>query len=207
MENRWLATAKRLQALASTGLHFTDDPFDRERYEEIKALADQMLADIGNVPINRIHDLVSDHAKGYATPKVDVRGAVIRDNKILLVQEKSDGCWALPGGYADVGLSASENIVKEVREEASLTVTATSLFGIKHKAKRAYEPDIRDFYKLFFLCDERAGAPPAPGTETSDAAFFDPDALPTLSQGRTVARDIAAAFEFRADPAQRAFFD
>ena len=112
MENRWLAQAKRLQALASTGLHYAKEEFDRERYREIAGIANAMLADLGNVPITRIEGLVSEFAQGYATPKVDVRGALIEGGKILLVQEKTDGRWALPGGFADVGRSAAENVAK-----------------------------------------------------------------------------------------------
>jgi len=149
MEDQWLGWAKRLEALSTTGQHFTKDPFDRERYKDI---ACAMMSAIGNVPLERIDDLVSDSAKGYVTPKVDVRGAVIQNGKVMLVREITDGLWTLPGGFADVGLSPSENIVKEVWEEAGVKVEVTGLYSIRHKAKRDYEPDLRDFYKLFFLC-------------------------------------------------------
>jgi len=112
MENTWLSWAKRLQSVASTGLHYSRAEYDRERYEEVAAIANEMLSALGNVPINRIQDLVSDFAKGYATPTVDVRGAIIEGDEILLVREVSDGLWTLPGGFADVGLSPGENIVK-----------------------------------------------------------------------------------------------
>ena len=101
MENRWLTRAKRLQAIASTGLHFARDDYDRERYGEIAEIADSMLGDLGGVPVERIRGLVSDFALGYATPKVDVRGAVVEDGRILLVQERSDRRWTLPGGFAE----------------------------------------------------------------------------------------------------------
>ncbi len=153
MENMWLACAKRLQSIASTGLHFSQDKHDKERYEEIAAIANKMLSLLGSVPVSRIQSLVSDFAQGYATPKVDVRGAVIEREKVLLVRETSDGLWTLPGGFADVGISPSENIVKEIWEEASIKVEATRLYSIRHKAKHGYNPDARDFYKLFFLCD------------------------------------------------------
>ena len=165
MDNTWLTQAKRLQAIASTGLHFCRDEYDRERYQEIADIAHRMLAELGGVPPARILELVSDFAQGYATPKVDVRGALIEHGRILLVREKSDGCWTLPGGYADVGLSPAERD-QEIREEAGIAVSATRLYSVRHKAKREYEPDVRDFYKLFFLCardgDERT---PTPGLE------------------------------------------
>jgi ADP-ribose pyrophosphatase YjhB (NUDIX family) len=209
MENLWLTWAKRLQAIASTGLHFTRDEHDRERFCEVAEIADAMLAALGSVPIERIRGLVSDFAQGYATPKIDVRGAVIEDGRILLVRERSDGRWTLPGGFADVGLSAAQNVEKEILEEAGLAVAARRLYGLRHKAKRPYEPDARDFYKLFFLC-ERSGpnaALPQGGAETSDAGFFLPDALPELSLARVLESDIEAAFAAHAGTLPSPVFD
>lgn len=207
MEASWLTHAKRLQAIASTGLHFCTDEFDRERYHDVAGIANAMLAELGAVPIERISGLVSDFAKGYATPKVDVRGEVIERDAILLVQERSDGLWTLPGGFADVGLSAAQNVEKEVFEEAGMRVTATSLYGVRHKAMNAYAPDARDFYKLFFVCTRIDGATPMAGLETSDARFFDRNALPPLSPGRVIEADIAAAFAYVSGSQQEAFFD
>ena len=207
MEPQWLAHAKRLQAIASTGLHFTRDPFDKERYEDVARIANDMLAALGNVPIGRIEGLVSDFALGYVTPKVDVRGALVEDGAILLVREQSDGLWTLPGGDADVGISAARNVEKEVFEEAGLVVSAQRLYGVRHKAGAGYTPDVRDFYKLFFLCQRSDRAAPSPGSETTEARFFTRDTLPELSRGRTIEADIEAAFAFAADPARPAFFD
>jgi ADP-ribose pyrophosphatase YjhB (NUDIX family) len=207
MEDRWLTHAKRLQGIASTGLHFARDPYDRERYAEIAAIANAMLSDLGGVPIERIEGLVSDFAKGYATPKVDVRGALIEDGRILLVRERSDGLWTLPGGFADIGLSAAENVAKEVEEEAGLAVEVRALYGVRHKAKQPYEPDARDFYKMFFLCGREGRGAPRPGPETLDAAFFAPGALPELSRARVTESDIGAAFDFLSGRRQSALFD
>lgn len=207
MEDAWLTWAKRLQSIASTGTHFGRDQYDRERYAEIAAIANAMLSSLGQVPVERIESLVSDFAKGYATPKVDVRGAVIRNDKVLLVQESSDGLWTLPGGYADVGLSPSENVVKEILEEASINVRATELYGVRHKAKHRYDPDARDFYKLFFLCETVDESNPQPGPETVEVGFFGLDELPPLSRGRVLEDDIAAAFEFRRNEQRLALFD
>lgn len=207
MEDRWLTWAKRLQSIASTGLHFARDKYDRERYAEVATLANEMLAFLADVPVRRIQGLVSDFAQGYATPKVDVRGAVFESERILLVRETSDGLWTLPGGYADVGMSPAENVVKEIWEEASLRVEATALYGIRHKAKHEYDPDVRDFYKLFFLCDRTDHSAPKPGAETAEAGFFGLDELPALSRGRVLEEDIAAAFAFRKDPQRLALFD
>lgn len=207
MEAQWLTFGKRLQAIASTGLHFSRDHFDRERYEEVGAIANEMLASLADVPIERIEGLVSDYARGYATPKVDVRAALIEDNAILLVREQSDGLWTLPGGFADVGLSPARNVEKEVFEEAGLEVSATRLYGVRHKARYGYSPDVRDFYKMFFLCSRNGRAEARAGMETIEVQFFSIGDLPPLSRGRTIESDIAAAFAFAADAERPAFFD
>lgn len=207
MEEIWLTWAKRLQSLASTGLHFSRDAYDHERYAQVAAIANEMLASLAHVPVARIESLVPNFAKGYATPLVDVRAAVFEEHRILLVRERSDGLWTLPGGYADVGISAAENVIKEVWEEASLRVRARALYGLRHKAKHEYNPDVRDFYKLFFLCERCDSSPPRPGPETLAAEFFAPDDLPPLSTGRVLLKDILAAFEFRADPLKPVLFD
>ncbi|NEV77420.1 NUDIX hydrolase [Rhodopseudomonas sp. BR0C11] len=207
MEDRWLAWAKQLQAIASTGQSFCKDEFDQERYREIAHIANSMIAQLGTVPIERIEGLVSDFAKGYATPKVDVRGAVIEKDKILLVRERSDGCWTLPGGFADVGRSASENVVKEIWEEAGIAVSARSLYSVRHKAKQPYQPDARDFYKLFFICERTDLTAPSARGETTDVDFFPADRLPRLSRGRVVESDIEAAFAFQHGSLHTTIFD
>ncbi|SHE86155.1 ADP-ribose pyrophosphatase YjhB, NUDIX family [Ruegeria intermedia] len=206
-EDTWLARAKRLLALAETGQHFTTDPFDRGRYDEIAGMARAMLADLGRVPVSRIEGLIPPHAGGYATPSIDIRGAVIRNGSILLVRERSDAMWAMPGGFADIGSSPAENIEREVFEEAGLQVSARSLYALRHKVRHPYPADARDFYKLFFLCDPVAGTEPQPGAETSDAGYFAPDALPALSQVRNLEADIHAAFDAHRRAPSPAMFD
>lgn len=194
MEDRWLTLARRLHAIASTGLHFGAGDYDRERYAEVATIATQMLADLGNLPPARIPGLFPDFGQRYATPQVDVRGAVVRDDRVLLVREKVDGLWTLPGGYADVGLSAGENVVKEVHEEAGLETRATALYAVRHKARHGYDPDFRDFYKLFFLCEPLdPAAEPQVGPETTAVGWFTLDALPPLSRGRVIEADLVAA--------------
>jgi ADP-ribose pyrophosphatase YjhB (NUDIX family) len=207
MEQIWLTWAKQLQAIASTGVHFSDDPYDRERYTEVAHIAQQMLSALGSVPIEKIEGLVTDFAKGYATPRIDVRGAVIQNDQILLVQEKTDGLWSLPGGYADVGLSAAENVAKEISEEANIQVGVSSLYSVRHKAKHAYSEDARDFYKFFFLCEQTDDADPTPGLETGNVGFFTLNELPALSQGRVIPEDITAAFHASRQAAPPALFD
>jgi ADP-ribose pyrophosphatase YjhB (NUDIX family) len=206
MEDRWLSWVKRLQSVASTGRHFTQDGFDRDRYDEIGAIAAQMLGALADGPVDAISGL-GDFGTGYATPKVEVRAAVFDQGKILLVRELTDGLWALPGGFADVGRSPGENIEKEVWEEAGIAVKATALYAVRHKAKHAYRPDTRDFYKLYFHCERLDAGAPTPGSETSAVAYFALDALPPLSRGRTIEADIVAAAAFLQDPARVTQFD
>lgn len=207
MEDSWLSMAKRLQALASTGSAYCKDEFDQERYDEVSAIALQMMADLSSKPISTISVALDEGTPGYATPKVEVRGAVFHNDGILLVQEKSDGLWALPGGFADLGLSAAENIEKEVSEEANLAVVASHLYCVRHKAKGNYDPDLRDFYKMFFLCRPVADAAVLPGAETCGAAYFKADELPPLSTGRTIEEDLLAGWRFSADTTQAVYFD
>ena len=151
--------------------------------------------------------MVTDFAKGYATPRIDVRGAVIQNDQILLVQEKADGLWSLPGGYADVGLSAAENVAKEISEEANIQVGVRSLYSVRHKAQHAYSEDARDFYKFFFLCEQTDDADPTPGLETDNVGFFTLNELPALSRGRVIPEDITAAFHASRQAAPPALFD
>lgn len=207
MEDIWVKYAKRLHALSSTGISYATDEFDKERYQEIQQISVEMMSLIGEVPIQRINELVSKSSIGYVTPKIDVRGAVFRDSKLLLVQEKSDGLWTLPGGFADVGKSAAENVVNEIREEAGIDTTATSLYSIRHKSKGAYDPDVRDFYKLFFICEDIGNHEIAPGSEITDARLFEQDEIPPLSTGRILEEDIELAWQFKTQVASPAMFD
>lgn len=206
MEDHWLSQAKRLQALAATGLHYTRDDFDRERYEEIDAIAKGLIARLGDVPIARLAGLPA-RDQGYATPKIDVRAAVFRAGRVLMVRERTDGRWTLPGGFADIGHSAAENAVKETWEEAGLQVRAQKLSHVRHRAKRADDPDYLDFYKFFFLCETLDAAEPAAGPEVFEARFVDPGDLPELSQGRTRAEDVAEALAHLGDPGRLTQFD
>ena len=206
-ESAWLRRARRLHALAATGLYFSDDEFDRERYQEIADIALAMLADVGGLPIEQVVGLFAESNAGYSTPQVDVRGAVIEGDQILLVREKRDGRWTMPGGFADVGYSGAENAAKEIEEEAGVHVSVSRLYAARHKAQHAYAPDVRDFYKLFYLCERADGQMPSAGLETSEVDFFTLAQLPELSSGRVIREDIELAFAMAADPTLVTVFD
>ncbi len=166
-----------------------------------------MLAQLGNVPLERISGLVPDFAQRYSTPMIDVRGAVI-DGERHSAGARGDR-WLLgaAGGLCRYRSSAAENIVKEIREEAGLTVTARALYSVTHKAKGLYRPDVRDFYKLYFLCERVDQLAPTAGFETTEVGFFALDDLPPLSRGRTIESDLEAAFAFHRGETTLTLFD
>jgi ADP-ribose pyrophosphatase YjhB (NUDIX family) len=207
VEDLWLRHAKKLHALASTGASFTKDPYDKERYDEIAQIAVEMLAQLGSVPVQRIKDLIGPYAAGYVTPKVDIRGVVFHANQILLVKESTDGKWALPGGFADIGLSPAENIAKEILEEAGIEVKVQALIGIRHKPKASYAPDAREFYKLFFGCETIRRVNVRPDAGIAGWGYFGQNDIPDLSTGRTIAADIDMAFAYRLNGQTMAFFE
>ena len=122
----WLSIARELRAMAQTGLTFTADRFDRQRYERIRELAATMLAQGSGGDYGTILGILRED-KGYATPKVDVRGAAFVEGRVLLVREISDGKWTLPGGWADVNQPAAECVVREIAEESGFAAKALKL--------------------------------------------------------------------------------
>ncbi len=206
MNTKWLTWAKRLQAVAQNGLTFATDPFDIERYEAIRTLAAEIMADGSGTDMQRIADLFSGET-GYATPKVDVRGAVFRDNAILLIKERSDGLWTLPGGWADVGESPRENVEREVCEESGYTVQATKLLAVYDRSRHPHiPPGSCDAYKLFFLCALTGGSAKT-GIETEQVAFFSQDEIPELSLDRVTPEQVAHMFEHFRHPDWPTDFD
>ncbi len=156
---RWLEWSRKLQAIAQNGLLFTENPYDKERYESIREVAAQMMAAGSGEPVDAITGIFSDQA-GYATPKVDVRGVVFRDDQILLVREAQDGLWTLPGGWADPNESPAESVTREVSEEAGFATRAVKLLAVFDRAKHAHVP-LHAFhvYKLLIRCEIESGAP------------------------------------------------
>lgn len=215
MERTTLEGLKRIAALAATGVHYAGSEagtghFDLERYEEIRALCTELLATHTGAAPETISAQLPDPAPGYATPLVDVRAALVEDGRILLVRERTDGRWTLPGGFADTGSTAAANVEREVQEEAGLEVRAERLYAVVHKASHDYDADVREFYKLYFLCTRTEASPAEPrpcGVETLDAAFFPRDALPELSTGRVIAAHLDLAFDFVAAPERPTWFD
>ena len=194
----WIDALQRLRAIAQTGLTYSKDPYDLERYTEITQIVDRGLVELLKAPPATIADVYS-LAKGYPTPKLDVRTAVFVAGQILLVRETVDGKWTLPGGWIDETDSPREAAEREVHEESGYQVKVTRLFAIKDRNRRGYERRmLGNCYKLFFLADLVSGTP-TPSLETSEVAFFSLQNLPPLSEGRTRREDIEDANRARLD--------
>jgi len=207
-EPRWLLWAREMRALALSGLADTRDPYDRERYQRLRALAAQITAEHGHAGIGEV-EMVPARRSGYATPKLGVRGAVFRDDRLLLVREIADEHrWTLPGGWADVNETPAEAVAREVREEAGLEVRATKLAAVLDRARHPHgvsEPF--HIWRLFFLC-EIVGGEPRCGPETSEVAFFTRHELPTpLSTRRVLLPQLHRMFEHRGRPDRPTDFD
>jgi ADP-ribose pyrophosphatase YjhB (NUDIX family) len=206
MEPHWLRWAKALQATAQNGLTYAENHFDRERYEAVRQVAAEIMAAHSGVDAAVVADLFKGQT-GYATPKVDVRGVVFRENQILLVRERDDGRWTLPGGWADVNESPREAVVREIREESGFETTAVKLLAVFDRSRHPHELDFPfHVYKLVVLCELTGGAPTT-SFETTDVGFFAEEELPELSVSRVTAGQIARAFEHRRQPDLPTDFD
>lgn len=206
----WLGIAQRLQALAQTGLEYTLSPFDVERFQEIYALSMQMLANLTGESVARLTASFSADS-GYATPKVDVRAVLLRGpDELLLVQEKlDDNRWSLPGGWADIGYTPFEVVVKEVREETGLETEAVRLLALLDKKRHPHPPQPWYIYKAFILCRIVGGALQPETTETTEARWVHRTELPhlDLSTDRVTLSQLELMLDLAQQPAQAAWCD
>ncbi len=194
-----------MRALAQNGLTFTRDPFDRERYRELQRLAAELLAGELQIPPEQAEALWSGE-EGYATPKVDVRGGVFSDDRVLLVRERADGKWTLPGGWVDVNDSPAAAVEREIREESGYTARAVKLAALIDRRRHPHPPSVHHIYKLMFVC-ELTGGQATTSSETDAVGFFPVAALPELSTGRVLAPQIARLYEHHLHPDLPTQFD
>ena len=199
--------AKRLQAIAQTGLTYTKDQFDAQRYGSVRQIASEMMSSCSTISSARLVEIF-DCEVGYATPKIDVRAAAFSQDALLLVKERSDGAWTLPGGWADVGDSPSLAAVREVKEESGYDVVARKLAAVydRDHPRHGHPPMAYHVYKLFFIC-ELVGGMGTTSIETQDVAFFAEDKLPNLSVSRVTAGQIAHLFGHYRHPEWPTSFD
>ncbi|MDQ0200388.1 NUDIX hydrolase [Neobacillus ginsengisoli] len=205
MEPKWLDWAKQLQSIAQAGLAYSKDVYDLERFEEIRKLSVDILAQYTDLEKTIIKDLFASET-GYATPKVDIRAVVFKDNKLLMVRETTDGKWSLPGGWADIGLTPSEVAVKEVKEESGFVVKAVKLLAVLDNKCHPHPPSAFHIYKVIIQC-EIIGGQPTIGIETSEVKFFAENELPPLSTGRITKTQIELAFKYLKNPQEPVYFD
>jgi ADP-ribose pyrophosphatase YjhB (NUDIX family) len=200
-----LDLARRLLAISQTGLHFTDNVFERERYEEVQQIAAQLLTlESGRDTTQLLATWQVED--GYATPKIDVRGAVFRDARILLVRERSDGKWTMPGGWADVNEGPRQAVEKEILQESGYIATAVKIAAVHDRARRNYPAYLFHIWKNFFICDITGGEART-SIETDGVEFFPVNELPPLSTGRTTAEQVLRMYQHHLDRALPTDFD
>jgi ADP-ribose pyrophosphatase YjhB (NUDIX family) len=204
----WLVWAREMQALAQTGLEFSRDPYDRERYAALRRLSVQVMAEHTAADPRRIEALF-DTETGYATPKVGVRGAVFdAEGRILMVREVIDeNRWTLPGGWADVNQTPAQSVVREVFEESGYRVRAMKLAAVWDRARQAQPAMAFSVVRMFFICALQGGAP-ATSLETSEIGWFAENDVPAdLSLRRTLPHHISRMFAHWRDPGLATEFD
>ncbi|MDR1061962.1 MAG: NUDIX hydrolase [Clostridiales bacterium] len=204
-DTSWIEYAKTIQAIAQSGLAFTTNKYEIERYSQLRELSVDMMSRYAETPPPVVRELFAGES-GYQTPKVDVRAAAFSEGKVLMVRETIDGLWSLPGGYADVGWSPKAVAAKEAYEESGYRVEPVKLIAVLDRQFHGHPLSPFHLYKIFFLC-EIIGHENVSSIETSETGFFARDALPPLSTGRVTQAQMDMVFEFNADPSKAAVFD
>ena len=190
-----LQWARKVQAIAQNGLEFTKDTFDRDRFQQLQQLVTTILTSELQITPGQLKGLwLGD--EGYATPKVDVRGGVFQNDTVLMVRERSDGKWTLPGGWVDVGDAPSFAVEREIREESGYLAKAVKLAALfdKNNPAHGHPPGILHIYKLFFVC-ELTGGTATLSNETDGVEFFPVGSLPPLSTGRATQSEIERLYQ------------
>jgi ADP-ribose pyrophosphatase YjhB (NUDIX family) len=205
MNNKWLQWTSELQSIAQAGLTYSTDRYDLDRYEKIRNIVVEILHEYTEIDHKKIRELFASET-GYQTPKVDIRASVFKNNKILMIKEKADGAWALPGGWADVNSSVSESAIRECSEEAGAIVMPKRIIAI-HLANKHNKPDFPfTIYKIFVECELVENCFKE-NTETLDAQFFEAEMLPELSFERNTPDQIKMCFEAKKCEVFETIFD
>lgn len=206
MQQYFFEKVKRIQALAETGLEFNQNIYDRERYTELQQISAELLSQMTHVPVEQILHVIQDN-NGYKTPKTDVRAVIFNEkSEILLIREKADDCWAMPGGWADVGYSPAEVAVKESFEEAGIMVQPVKLLAVLDKQKQKMPPAFEYVYKIFILCKKLSNNI-STGTETSAVGWFAENNLPELSLPRNTVGQLQLMFRYSRGEITEPVFD
>ena len=205
MNDKWLDFAIRIQSIAQAGIQYGKDQYDKERYEELRKIAAEMISEKTDISVEKVYDLFCNET-GYQTPKVDTRAAVFMDDKILLVHE-NNGTWSLPGGWCDVDQSIASNTEKEVKEEAGFTVKAEKLIAVQDWRKHNVTNYAYGVVKAFVMCRYESGNFEE-NIETTEIAFFGKDELPDyLAVEKCTREQILMCFEAYENPEMPTLFD
>lgn len=201
----WLDWAKKLNSIAQAGLTYSKSSYDLERYKQIQNISIDILNRYTDMDHQKIRNLFANEV-GYQTPKIDVRAAIFKDDKVLMIREKIDGLWALPGGWADVDTSLKENLVKEAKEEAGVDINPKRIIAVLDRRKHNEPPLPYGVYKIFVECDYISGSFKN-NVETYESGFFTLDTLPPLSLGRNTKKQIEMCFTVRQKEVHETVFD
>ena len=188
----WLKWAIDIQSIAQAGLEYTKDIYDKERYEMLRDIAAEMISFKTEIPKEKVYNLFCNE-KGYQTPKIDTRGAVFKDDKILLVHENT-GKWSLPGGWCDVLESVASNTIKEVREESGYNVKCDRVIALHDRNKRNKPIYVYGICKIFVQCELIDGEF-VENIETTDAKFFGLNELPELDEAKCTKEQVKMCFD------------
>lgn len=205
MSEQWLEWAQRIQSIAQAGLTFTEDTFDRERYEALRVIAAEITSSHSDAEFDPILKLLEGQ-DGYPTPKVGVRGAVFRDEAILMVKDRRLGIWTLPGGFVDINESPSEAVTREIREETGFETKALKLIHLYDPQKHGHPPRLFHIYHLYFQC-ELIGGSAATSIETQAVEFFREDEVADLDLGIVTPAQVTRIFDHHRDPNRQTAFD
>lgn len=200
--HRWFT---ELRAISQYGLTYTKDVFDRERFTQVQKIASDIGSHITDHDAAELGEKLSLEV-GPPSPKLDVRAAIFRESKVLMVREAADGLWSLPGGWIDVGDSPAQSAVREVKEETGIDCAVSKLIAVFDRRRHPHPPMLLHVYKLLFLCDVVGGSLTT-SIETTDVGFFDLADLPPLSTGRILKEQIDLAFRHHTDRALPTAFD
>lgn len=202
---KWLEIAREIQQLAQTGAAFAETGYEKDRYKRLNEITAEIIEHHTTLEKESVIKTLMNHP-GYATPKIDVRAAVIKDGKILLVQESTDNCWAMPGGWADVGNIPSEVAIRETKEESGFDVKPKKVIGVYDANRVGGRLEFFHAFKIIFLC-ELIGGEAKTNYETLDVKFFDFNKLPPLSPNRTNEKHLDEIKHHLSNPERKTFFD
>ena len=201
----WINYLMQLQAIAQNGLAYSKNKFDIERYEQLRNIVKTMIANVTQLPLNKVNNLFCNET-GYQTPKIGTRASIISNNKILLVQEENHK-WSLPGGWCEVNLSIKENIIKEVKEETGLNVKPRKIIALEDRNKHNSPKYLYGICKIFIACDIIDGKFQK-NNETLQTKYFKLDDLPkNLSNEKSNLEQIKMCYQAYQDPNWEVFFD